>query len=305
MKTEPEEQKRKQENDIIRVKKSYIYIPLPLVLAYWLLELFFLWFLFLTFYLYLGQKLKIPLVFTLTSWEFILATISSFILSLPTLFLTKLLKRFTKKWKYAHFAFMQQFARTLTFLIGCYWIGFYMIVIFWSAPLPLWSMFLTFLLLVMFCYIIPLIGFFSITGQGVLSLRLFMREFSRNPDNADFGRLTRGLKKISNITTDYNMKISPYKLSLAITVSLIEKKVETLKDIEQLIGWLENPTDPTNFTEFRKLNKKYNDIAKQCSKEGITQKSHLTIEEFLKVFGILIIPILVSVPKILEIFGFI
>jgi len=233
-----------------------------------------------------------------------LAIVTALPPSLAILFLERILKRLCKTWKYSRFRFVQRFFRTLAFETIAYCVGFF--IVNWKyGPLPSWTSFLTLALLGVLLVSVVLMDFYNYIGEGVLSLLTFVEEFKSEPDNADFGKLLFCAKRISKIAKLYNMEISPYSLSLGMTVSFIENNEVTQKDFGDMVEWIQCSTNEENFKKFRKLVKKFNSIAKKSSKDGIMEKHHWSFETMITLLSVVVIPIAVAiiaiiVPKLLE-----
>lgn len=152
-----------------------------------------------------------------------------------------------------------------------------------------------------------LTDFMDLVGHGVLCFREFLWEFEEKKEDANFEKLFVASKTMSMIAKCYNMQISPYSSSLGMTLSFLENKYATRKEFEDLIAWIEVPTDIENFERFRYLVQKYNDVAENSAKEGIAEKHHWTFERFIALFGNIVIPLAIAVivvvlPKLLEMF---
>lgn len=174
------------------------------------------------------------------------------------------------------------------------------------GPLPEWSPFLSFGLLAIMLYPIPFWDFFNLTGVGILCFKLFLKDFESKSDNANFGRLFLGAKKVAQIAKAYNIQISSHMLTVGMTISFLENRKATRKEFLDLITWIKKPTNQENFKKFRKLIKKYNSVAKKASKEGIKEIPYWTFEKVVEICKVIIIPIAVTiiyiiVPKILEV----
>jgi hypothetical protein len=173
------------------------------------------------------------------------------------------------------------------------------------GPLPWWTLILTLAFLGILLMSMILADFFNDIGKSVLSLLTFVEDFKRESDNADFGKLLFGAKRINNIAKFYNMEISPYLLSLGMTVSFIENNEVTQKDVGDLIEWIECPTNKENYKKFRRLVKKLYSIAKKTSKDGITEKHHWSFESMVTLLSAVVIPMAISiiaiiVPRLVE-----
>lgn len=147
--------------------------------------------------------------------------------------------------------------------------------------------------------------FFSVVGDAVLSLLSFTEDFKTEFERADFSKLLFGAKRISEIAKAYNLNVSPYSLSLGMTISFAEKNEETRKNFEELIEWIENPTKEENFKKFRKLVRKFNSVAKKSCRDGITEKHHWSFESEIALLSAVVIPIAITiiaivVPKLIE-----
>jgi hypothetical protein len=232
-----------------------------------------------------------------------LALITGILLSLPVAFSERILKRFCNRWSYRRFHWVQQFARITFLLSTLYMVGFMLVAHFYAFPF--WTSLLYFGFLLILSYVTPFTGFFNLLGVAVLSFRLFLKEYEKKIEDADFGKLLLGANKISKIAQAYNMQVSPHQLALGMTISFLEKEEATRKDFNDLIEWIENPTKTDNFKKFHKLVKKYNSIAEKSAKEGIKERYRWTFERIVPFLGAIIIPIAVAiivtvVPKILE-----
>jgi len=175
------------------------------------------------------------------------------------------------------------------------------------GPLPEWTGFLSLALMLVLLFSGLTADFYNYVGEGVLSLATFMEEFKNESDEANFGKLLLGAKRINKIAKYYNMQISPYPLSLGMTISFIENGETTQKYIRDIIEWLECPTKQKNFKEFRKLVKKFNSIAKKSSKDGIMEKHHWSFESIVTVLSAIVIPVAIAIiaiviPKLLEVY---
>lgn len=220
------------------------------------------------------------------------------------MFIERILKRLCKRWGYSHFRFVQNFSFALFFGILCY-ITVVVISAQFYKQMPLWTIFLTLGLVVILFYASVLGDFFDIIGEGVLSFKAFLKDFKKNRDDANFGKLFLGAKKISKIAKYYNMQVSPHSLGLGMTISFLEKEEATRKDFNDLIEWIENSTKKENFKKFRKLVKKYNSIAEKSAKEGIKERYGWTLERIAPYLGAIVTPIAVAtivyvVPELLE-----
>lgn len=288
-------------NDFIRVKRSYIYIPLVIRIVFSIVVFSVLVFVFLVLYLLLAMEFSIFLPFTF----FLLPSIVvAGLLSLPVVFSVRILKRFCGRWGYSRFHWVQQLARMLVLLSPLSMLVFFLASQFYES-LPLWSLFLYLGLLVTMTYATSFIDFFSLVGVAVLSFKVFLKEFDKKSDEADFGKLAIAAKRISEIAKFYNMQVSPHRLALAMTTSFLNDNEKTRKDFDVLIEWTENSTKQENFKKFRKLVTKYNSIAEKLSKEGITGRYYWTIERIVKFTEVIVVPlagfiIINVVPKILE-----
>lgn len=179
---------------------------------------------------------------------------------------------------------------------------------FYTLTLPLWSSFLILGLMVGMFYGIAFMDFLNLTGEAVLSFKLFLEEFERKTDHADFGKLVLGAKKINELAKAYNIQVSPHKLARGMTISFLKNRKATRKEIDDLIEWIENSTKQENFKKFCKVVKKYTSIAERSSEEGIKEKAHWTFERTVEICKVIVIPIAVAfiiyiVPKILEVWS--
>jgi hypothetical protein len=200
---------------------------------------------------------------------------------------------------------MRNFAKLLSFVSLAVLIVLILVGRFYE-PLPELLPFLSFGLLAIMCYLMPFWSFFNLTGVGVLSFKLFLKDFESKSDDADFGRLFLGAKKVTQIAEAYNMRISSHTLAIGMTISFLENRKATRKEFFDLITWIEKSTNQENFKKFRKLVKKYNSVAEKASKEGIKEKAYWTFEKAIEICKVIIIPIAIAmiyivVPKILEI----
>lgn len=288
----------------IQVKKSYIYIPLVFRVVFAITVFSVLDLVFLILYLLLGAEFSSPFLLTLA---LPLSVVTAVLPSLPVAFSDRILKRLSDKWGYSRFYWVQQFALMASLLSFLGMVVFFLASQFYEPP-PLWSFFLYLGLLPALTYATPFLNFFSLRGVAVLSFKVFLKEFEKKPDEANFGKLATATKKISKIAELYNMHVSPNQLALALTTSFLEDNEETRKDFDVLIEWIENSTKQENFKRFRKLVKKYDSFAQKITKEGITEKYHWTFERTVKFIEAIVIPLAVIiivnvVPKILEMLG--
>jgi hypothetical protein len=146
---------------------------------------------------------------------------------------------------------------------------------------------------------------FSYLGEGILSIMAFEEDFKNEPSKADFGKILFAAKKASQIAKSYNLEVSPYALSLGMTLSFIENSEMTQKDFGDLMGWMQDPTTEANFKRFRKLVKKFNSVVKKSSKDGLTEKHHWSFESKIELLGAAVIPFAVTIlaivlPKLIE-----
>lgn len=291
----------KKRYDSIQVKPSYIHVSVPLRILYTIPFFFLTWVFFLALYSYLGEEYKIA---WLTSIALPFAVISASLPSLALLLSDWILRRLCKKWKYSRFSFIQRLFRCLIFETMAYFAG-YLYLSWQYGQLPLWTSFITLALLGVLLASVVMADFFSEVGDGVLSLLTFTEDFKTESERADFSKLLLGAKRISEIAKSYNLNVSPYSLSLGMSISFAEKNEETQKDVGELIEWIQSPTKEENFKKFRKLVRKFNSIAKESSKEGITEKHHWSFESKIALLSAVVIPIAITiiaivVPKLIE-----
>jgi len=205
---------------------------------------------------------------------------------------------------YSRFRFLQRLFRTLIFETIAYFIAFFYFSWLYG-PLPLWTSFLTLALLGVLLVSIILSDMFSYLGEGILSIMAFEEDFKNEPSKADFGKILFAAKKASQIAKSYNLEVSPYALSLGMTLSFIENSEMTQKDFGDLMGWMQDPTTEANFKRFRKLVKKFNSVVKKSSKDGLTEKHHWSFESKIELLGAAVIPFAVTIlaivlPKLIE-----
>ena len=284
------------------MKPSYIYVPLFARIIFGVLAFLLLSMLFIFFYVFLAEALTISSLYV---FVLPLSVATALPFSLILVLIERILKRLCKRWDYSHFRFVELFFWTLFVGIMCYFVGILILNQF-VKEMPLWVIILNLILLVIVLYTPPLLNFFDTVGIGVLYFKTFLRDFKKKSDDADFGKLVLGAKKISKIAQYYNMQISPYSLALGMTISFLEKEEATRKDFNDLIEWIENSTKKENFKKFRKLVKKYNSIAEKSAKEGIKERYGWTAERIAPYLGAIVTPIVVAtiihvVPKLLEI----
>lgn len=283
------------------MKPSYIEITLSLRLILGIPLFLISWLLFLLLYVYLVVEYQI-------SWlgEVIipLSIVTAIMPSLAFILSERILKRLSKTWMYSRFLFLQHLFGTLTFETIAYFIAFFYFA--WRyGPLPLWTLLLTLALLGVLIASVALSDVFSYSGGGILSIMAFEEDFKSEPNEADFGKILFAAKRISQIAKSYNIEVSPYALSLGMTLSFIEKSEIAQKDFDDLMGWMEKPATEANFKRFRELVKKFISVAKESSKDGLTEKHHWPIESKIAFLGAAIIPISVTVlaivlPKLIE-----
>jgi hypothetical protein len=152
-----------------------------------------------------------------------------------------------------------------------------------------------------------LADFYNLVGEAVLRIKVFLCEFESKADDADFERLLLAFKKTSKIAKVYNMEISPYSLSLGMTISFLENKDEVRKDFNDLIEWIEFSTKAENFLKFKDIVKRYNSVAEESKKDGISERHHWDFEKLVTVLGVIIVPLVVTVmaiviPKLIDMF---
>ena len=75
------------------------------------------------------------------------------------------------------------------------------------------------------------------------------------------------------------MEVSPYALSLGMTISFLEDEGITRIQINDLIKWIEAPAKTENFKKFKKIVKNYSYIAELSTMEGISQKHYWYLEK--------------------------
>lgn len=261
-----------------------------------------MWTLFSFFYLYLAAMLNVPSPFLIAIK---LAVVTALIPSLTVLSLERILKRLCTKWKYSKFHFVQLFSKA-TFLMSEFCVvGIYAITLLYPQQILVWIFLLLFVLMAIMFFSLPLTDFFSTEGEAVLCFRTFLWEFEKESNYANFGKLFLASKKISQIAKVCNMQVSPYSLSLGMTISFLENKLATRKDLEDLIEWIEVSTETKNFENFKEIVKRYCAVAEDSAKHGIMEKSHWTFERFVALLGNIVIPLAVAgmvivVPKLIE-----
>lgn len=290
-------------NNSIQIKASYIGVMLAVRLYYSGLTLFLSFFLFLFSFQFLAISFSSNFLANLV---LPMAIILAILVMLPLLFSGRILKRQCNKWDYSRFHTVERFAKILSILsMSC--IGAFSLIGLsdFYYLLPIWSPFLTLGLVVLLIYALIFSSVFSLVGRGVLSFKLFLKEFEKKSDYADFGKLFRGAKRISKIARRYNMRVSPYDLTLGLNISFLDDKKGTRKDFNDLTEWIENPTNKENFDKFRKLIKKFSMIAEKSAKMGIKERSHWSFERMATFFEAIATPVIVAVfvyvvPKILE-----
>lgn len=256
---------------------------------------------FTILYLLLAAEFSISL---LTTLALPLAIVTAVFPSLPLGFSEQILKRRCDRWGYSRFHVVQRVANVVALLSTLCLAGFFLAWTLYEA-LPLWFVCFALVVVVVTLYSISFSGFYNLLGVAVLSFKLFLKEFDKKSDQADFGKLATAAKKISKIAEFYNMRVYPHQLSLGMTLAFLDDNEATRKDFDALIEWIENSTKQENFKMFRKLVKKYNSIAQKSAKEGIKEKHHWTFERIVRVVEVVVIPlsiviIVYVVPKILE-----
>lgn len=275
-----------EKESTIQVKPSYISVSALIRISYGITASFLLFFLFLIFYLVLAFHFSIPYPLTIA---FSSAIVTALLLSLPIARSEVILKKLCNKWGYSRFHIIDQSARML-FLLSMAGAILLVGVGRFYTPLPTWSYFLLGGLIIVGLYAMPFSNFLNLTGEGVLSLKSFLREFERNTEFADFGRLIIASKKISRIAQVYNMQISPHKFACGMTISLLEKKEATRKKIDDLIEWIENPTRKDNFKKFRKLVGNFSSVAEKSARRGIKEKTGWSFERIIEVCRVIVMP---------------
>lgn len=209
--------------------------------------------------------------------------ILAFLISLLPLFFDRILKGACKHWKYADFARAQKRGRFLIIIGLTYTVPFLFGNYVLRIQFPLWVDLEVLVAAIPMLFGVLLIDFYSPIGTAVLKLRLFLLEAEKESEGADihrsYGKLLLAFRKVNEIAKEYNMEVSPYALSLGMTISFLEDEGITRIQINDLIKWIEAPAKTENFKKFKKIVKNYSYIAELSTMEGISQKHYWYLEK--------------------------
>ena len=244
----------------------------------------------------------------LADWAlFFLALIPAILSSRPLLLSEQILKKKCGKWSYSRFGTVISVSRwLLTFSLSslCCILVFGIV----SSTRLIWLPFLGLSLAVAMLYGFLFSSFLDCAGESVLVFNKFLKEFSKEPNDTDFTQLMRLTRKIVANAKFYNMKISPNKLALGLTLSLIDDRETTLNDIQDLITWAEESAEKGNLAKFRSLVEKYLLVAVQSKKGGIAEMVPWNFDKATRTLEVLAMPIVITalavlLPKMLGVSG--